>query len=126
MRYYIDDPADDGRERTGQLFDEGIVATDAKSHLTRVPAEQNFEALEEISIVGLPRAVLNAGYHEDHVIERFGRLILEEALVGSERRISRLLVLQPGERYRRFVETRTEIAGRVPQCLTASYLGPAP
>lgn len=126
LRYYFHDPADDGQERTGQFFDEGIVATDAESFFMRTPAQQNFEALETSSIVGLPRAVLEASYDQDHAIERFGRLMLQEALIGSQRRATRLLVLQPEERYRRFVETRPEVARRVPQYLIASYLGLTP
>ena len=126
LRYYFNDPNDGGQERTGQFFDEGIVVTDAESFLARVPAEQNFEALEASSIVVLPRTVLNAGYDADHAIERFGRLMLEEALIGSQRRASRLLTLQPEDRYRRFVETRPEVARRVPQYLIASYLGLTP
>ncbi|MEO1473048.1 MAG: Crp/Fnr family transcriptional regulator [Pseudomonadota bacterium] len=126
LRYYFNDPNDGSQERTGQFFDEGIVVTDAESFLARVPAEQNFEALEKSSIVVLPRAVLNAGYDDDHAIERFGRLMLQEALIGSQRRASRLLTLQPEDRYRRFVETRPEVARRVPQYLIASYLGLTP
>lgn len=126
LRYYINDPADGGLERTGQFFDAGIVATDAESYLLRIPGEQNFEALEKSSVVALPRAVLNAGYDQDHAVERFGRLMLEAALIGSQRRANRLLVLQPEERYRRFVETRPEVARRVPQYLIASYLGLTP
>ncbi|MEO0387609.1 MAG: Crp/Fnr family transcriptional regulator [Pseudomonadota bacterium] len=126
LRYYFNDPGANGQERTGQFFDAGIVVTDAESFLARRPAEQNFEALEKSSIVALPRATLNAGYDADHAIERFGRLMLEEALVGSQRRAGRLLTLQPEERYRRFVETRPEVARRVPQYLIASYLGLTP
>jgi len=126
LRYYFNDPNDDGQERTGQFFDEGIVVTDAESFLARLPATQNFEALEKCSIVVLPRTVLTTGYDEDHAIERFGRLMLQEALIGSQRRASRLLTLQPEDRYRRFVETRPEVARRVPQYLIASYLGLTP
>ena len=126
LRYYFNDPNDEGQERTGQFFDDGIVVTDAESFLAQVPATQNFEALEASSIVVLPRAVLETGYEEDHAIERFGRLMLQEALIGSQRRASRLLTLQPEDRYRRFIETRPEIARRVPQYLVASYLGLTP
>jgi len=126
LRYYFNDPSDDGQERTGQFFDDGIVVTDAESFLARIPAEQNFEALEKSSIVAIPRAVLQAGYDKDHAIERFGRLMLQEALIGSQRRAGRLLTLQPEDRYRRFIETRPEVARRVPQYLVASYLGLTP
>jgi CRP-like cAMP-binding protein len=126
LRYYFNDPADGGQERTGQFFDQGLVATDAESYLLRIPATQNFEALEKSSIIALPRLVLNAGYDQDHAIERFGRLMVEEALIGSQRRATRLLILQPEERYRTFIESRPEVARRVPQYLIASYLGLTP
>ncbi|MEO0391319.1 MAG: Crp/Fnr family transcriptional regulator [Pseudomonadota bacterium] len=126
LRYYFNDPAAGDQERTGQFFDAGSVVTDAESFLARIPAEQNFEALERTSVVIVPRSVLNAGYDADHAIERFGRLMFEEALIGSQRRAGRLLTLQPEERYRVFVETRPKVAGRVPQYLIASYLGLTP
>lgn len=126
LRYYFNDPSDGGTERTGQFFDEGIVVTDAESFLTQTPAEQNFEALEPTSLVILPRTVLYDGYDNDHAIERFGRLMLEEALIGSQRRASRLLTLQPEERYRTFIQSRPEVARRVPQYLVASFLGLTP
>ena len=126
LRYYFNDPNEEGQERTGQFFDDGSVVTDAESFLAHVPASQNFEALDQSSIVVLPRAVLQAGYDEDHAIERFGRLMLQEGLIGSQRRASRLLTLQPEERYRLFVESRPEVARRVPQYLIASYLGLTP
>ncbi|MEM8803525.1 MAG: Crp/Fnr family transcriptional regulator [Pseudomonadota bacterium] len=126
LRYYFNDPNDEGQERTGQFFDDGIVVTDAESFLARVPATQNFEALEASSVLILPRAVLETGYNDDHAIERFGRLMLQEALIGSQRRASRLLTLQPEDRYRRFIETRPDVARRVPQYLIASYLGLTP
>ncbi|MEM9715333.1 MAG: Crp/Fnr family transcriptional regulator [Pseudomonadota bacterium] len=126
LRYYFHDPADDGAEKTGQFFDEGIVVTDAESFLTRAVAVQNFEALEPSSIVVLPRTILYESYETDHAMERFGRLMLEEALVGSQRRASRLLTLQPEQRYQTFVQSRPEVARRVPQYLIASYLGLTP
>ncbi|MDJ0626621.1 MAG: Crp/Fnr family transcriptional regulator [Rhodobacter sp.] len=126
LRYYFNDPGEGGAERTGQFFDEGIVVTDAESFLTKTPGEQNFQALEPTSIVIIPRAALYDGYDNDHAIERFGRLMLEQGLIGSQRRASRLLTLQPEERYRTFVQSRPEVARRVPQYLIASYLGLTP
>ena len=126
LRHYFNDPGDGGAERTGQFFDAGIVVTDAESFLTQSQGQQNFEALEPTSIVIVPRAALYEGYDNDHAIERFGRLMLEEALIGSQRRASRLLTLQPEERYRTFVQSRPEVAKRVPQYLIASYLGLTP
>jgi CRP-like cAMP-binding protein len=122
--YYLDDV--DGEERTGQFFDEGQVFTDAASFLARMPATQSIDALEPGEVVRIPRDALYAAYTADHAMERFGRLMLESALVGSQRRAANLLRLTPDERYRTFVNTRPEVARRVPQYLIASYLGITP
>ncbi len=125
LRYYFLD-ADNGEERTGQFFDENQVFTDASSFLSQTPASQSIQALEKSEVVCLSRAALYAAYASDHAMERFGRLMLEAALVGSQRRSTNLLTLTPDERYRAFVQARPEVATRVPQYLIASYLGITP
>lgn len=125
LRYYFLDDAT-GEERTGQFFDEGQVFTDAASFLAQAPATQSINALEPGEVLRIPRAALYDAYAADHAMERFGRLMLENALVGSQRRAANLLRLSPDERYRTFVSTRPEVARRVPQYLIASYLGITP
>lgn len=125
LRYYFLD-AGTGEERTGQFFDENQVFTDASSFLSQTPASQSVQALEPSEVICLPRASLYAAYAADHAMERFGRLMVEAALVGSQRRSTNLLTLAPDERYRAFVRTRPEVARRVPQYLIASYLGITP
>lgn len=125
LRYYYLDP-ETGTERTGQFFDEGRVMTDAESYLTQTPARQSIEALEASEVLCLPRGALLRAYAADHAIERYGRLMVEEALTGSQRRAARLLTLGPEELYRAFVAARPEVARRVPQYLIASYLGITP
>jgi CRP-like cAMP-binding protein len=125
VRYYYQDPVS-GDERTGQFFDEGLVFTDAAAFLEQEPASQSFEALEPSVVFCVPRAALYAAYDRDHAVERFGRLMLEAALTGSQRRAGSLLTLTSEQLYRRFVETRPEVARRVPQYLIASYLGITP
>jgi CRP-like cAMP-binding protein len=125
LRYYFLDEAT-GEERTGQFFDEGQVFTDAASFLGQTPATQFIDTLEAGEVLRIPRDALYAAYTADHAMERFGRLMLENALVGSQRRAANLLRLPPDERYRTFVTTRPEVARRVPQYLIASYLGITP
>lgn len=125
LRYYFTDPTT-GEERTGQFFDETRVFTDAESFLTQAPAALAIQALEPSDVLRLPRAALYAAYARDHAIERFGRLMLEQALIGSQRRSSNLLRLGPDDLYRTFMNTRPEVARRVPQYLIASYLGITP
>lgn len=125
LRYYFNEAAT-GEERTGQFFDEGRLFTDATSFLSQTPATQAIQALEDSIVLCLPRAAVYAAYAQDHAMERFGRLMVEDALMGSQRRSTNLLTLGPDERYRTFMTTRPEVARRVPQYLIASYLGLTP
>ena len=125
VRYYFLD-GDIGEERTGQFFDKDQVFTDASSFLSQAPASQSMQALEPSEVICLSRRALYAAYAADHAMERFGRLMVEAALVGSQRRSTSLLTLAPDERYRTFVNARPEVARRVPQYLIASYLGITP
>lgn len=125
LRYYFSDAAT-GEERTGQFFDEGRLFTDASSFLSQTPATQAVQALEDSVVLCLPREAVYAAYAQDHAMERFGRLMVEDALMGSQRRSTNLLTLGPDERYRTFMTTRPEVARRVPQYLIASYLGLTP
>jgi CRP-like cAMP-binding protein len=125
LRYYHLDPAT-GTERTGQFFDHGQVVTDVESFLSGRPAKTSFQAIAPSQVLRLPRVAVLAAYDADHAIERYGRLMVQDALAGSQRRAERLLTLSPEEMYRTFVATRPEVARRVPQYLIASYLGITP
>lgn len=116
----------DGTVRTSQFFDAGQTITDPVSFLTDRPSDQRIEAVESTVLLAIPKAPLMAAYEEDHAIERFGRLLVEEALIGTQLRASRLLNLSVEERYETFLRTRPEVARRLPQYLIASYLGVTP
>lgn len=115
-----------GEERTLQFFDEARFFTEPGSFFGRTPSGLAIEAVEDSAVLRLPRAVLEAAYAADHAVERFGRLMVEDALTGAQRRSTNLLTLDPEERYRTFVATRPEVARRLPQYLIASYLGITP
>ncbi len=101
LRYYFLDPAS-GEERTGQFFDEGRMFTDVASFVTGAPATQSVQALSRVrSGGGAPRGDATPPTTSDHAVERSGRLMIEEALVGAQRRAARLLTDDArGERYR--------------------------
>lgn len=116
----------DGTVRTSQFFDESQAITDPVSFLTGRASDQRIEAVEPTLVLTIPKDPLLAAYEEDHAIERFGRLLVEEALIGTQLRASRLLNLSVEERYETFLRTRPEVARRLPQYLIASYLGVTP
>ena len=123
LRYYY---LSDDKEHTGQFFDAGTFVADLSSITTGTPTQQNIEALEPSLVVSIPVASLLEAYEADHAMERFGRKLVETAMVGSQRRSASLLVRSPEQRYDTFVQSRPEIAGRVAQYMVASYLGITP
>lgn len=125
LRYYHLDEGG-AEERTGQFFAEGGVYADMASLCGRTASTQSIQAIEDSLILMLPRAAIYAAYASDHAWERFGRIMLEQALIGAQRRTTTLMGMGVEERYRLFVATRPEIARRVPQYLIASYLGITP
>lgn len=115
-----------GTERTAQFFDAGQVFTDPVAFLTHAPSDYAIEAIEPSCVLAIPRAALRVAYDADHAIERLGRVFVEQALIGTHRRASRLLNLSVEDRYETLFRTRPEIAKRLPQYMIASYLGVTP
>ena len=74
----------------------------------------------------IDRADLLRAYMEVPGMERFGRLILEEVLVGRAQREIEMLSLSAEERYRRFMDRSAHLLQLVPQKDIASYLGMTP
>jgi CRP-like cAMP-binding protein len=125
IRYYYLDKAN-GDEKTGQFFDAGSLYTDVTSFVAREASRQFIQALEDSEIVSIPHAAVVQAYDTDHALERFARLMLQRALIGSQRRTHSIMAVSLDERYEQFIRSRPELAGRVPQYIVASYLGVTP
>lgn len=123
LRYYY---LVDGVEHTGQFFDHGMFFTDVFGVINRAPALLNIDALDVCEITIIPINVLMAAYDADQAYERFGRRMIEQSMMGSQRRTANLLKHSPEERYTQFVLSRPEVADRIPQYMIASYLGITP
>jgi CRP-like cAMP-binding protein len=122
--YYLDDVS--GDERTGQFFDRNSVYTDVRSFVGQQISRQFVQALEPSEILCLPRAEIYRSFECDHAAERFGRIMVERALIGSQSRTGSLITTNVEDRYHQFIEQRRDIARRVPQYIIASYLGVTP
>jgi len=71
--------------------------------------------------------VLRRLYDECPAYERFGRVLAEFHLLGTDARLTEQLMLSPEERYRALLASgKTKILERVPQHLVANYLGITP
>ncbi len=125
IRYYYLDEAN-GDERTGQFFEEKSVYTDVASFVGQFPTDQYIQALTSCEILMIPRAAVYSAFNTNHGMERFARMMVEQALTGSQRRTANLMTKSLDERYRHFVAARPSVARRVPQYLIAGFLGVTP
>jgi len=123
LRYYY---LKDGDEYNGQFFFEGAWVGDYQSFLTGQPAVQYIDALEDTELLVIKRTDLQALYAERPVFERFGRLLAENIVIGSQRRTASLLFDTPEERYLKLIAERPKVMERIPLHHIASYLGIKP
>lgn len=92
------------------------------SFVTRKPSRFDVRAVTDSMLFGIAHADLQRLYDELRVMERFGRLILEELLVGRATREIEQLSLSAEERYDRLVARSPKLLQLVPQKDIASYL----
>ncbi|RZL13174.1 MAG: Crp/Fnr family transcriptional regulator [Hymenobacter sp.] len=120
-------PRPDGEERTTYFFFENHLLGDYAGCLTGQPSQLSIQALVDTELVVFDYAVLRQLYEERPVYERFGRLLAEYHLLGTDARLVEQLLLSPEERYRALLSSgKTKILERIPQHLVANYLGITP
>lgn len=123
MRYYY---LKDGDEFNGQFFFEGAWIGEYQSFLTGGPSIQYFDALEATELLVMQHSDLQKLYAELPKFERFGRVLAENVVIGSQRRTASLLFDTPEERYLKLITDRPKVLERIPLHHIASYLGIKP
>lgn len=123
LRYFY---LTNGEEQTGQFFFENAWYTDYESFLSEQPTRQFIQALEPSELLILPKTALYEFYETIPKFERFGRLMAENAYLGSRRINMHFLTLSPEERYLKLIQERPKIIERVSLKYIASYLGVQP
>jgi len=118
--FYIDDK---GREHVSMVAIENWWAGDLGSFLRQTKAHLNVQCLEDSELVQIHYHDLQQLYQDIPKLERFFRIIVQNAFVASENRILNSFTLTAAERYLQFREKYPAIEQRVPQYVLASYLG---
>ena len=121
--YFIDDEA---KEHIVQFGIEGWWVNDLYSYLTRTPAQQFIQAIENTTVLQIHRDTLNKLYDQAPSIERFFRLKFEKAYVALQDRTMNTMSKTAENRYMEFRSKYRDIEQRVPQYMIASYLGITP
>jgi CRP-like cAMP-binding protein len=121
--FYINDK---GEEHIVQFAVEDWWIGDMYSFLTQTPAMFTIEALEDCKLLQIDKNSLEELYLKLPKMERFFRIIIQNAFVASQKRIISAMSQTADERYLAFIQKYPAIEQRIPQYQVAAYLGITP
>lgn len=121
--YSVDD---NGFEHILQFAPSGWWITDMYSFISQKKAYLNIEAINGGKVALLSREEQLNLFDEIPVLERYFRIITENALVSSRQRLIDNLSLHARQRYEQFCQTYPSLINDIPQKLIASYIGVTP
>ncbi|MGZ5253909.1 MAG: Crp/Fnr family transcriptional regulator, partial [Flavitalea sp.] len=121
LRSYTVDEKDN--EHILQFASEGWWIADLSSYLTSDPSIMNIDAMEDSELLLLDRASWEASMKSIPLLEHYFRIILQNHLVATQKRLLQSLSETAEEKYTRFLKTYPECLQRMPQHMIASYLG---
>jgi CRP/FNR family transcriptional regulator, anaerobic regulatory protein len=113
----------DGEDMTNFFITENRFGTAFISFLTRQPAPENIEALEDCQLLQIHHDDLNQLYAEFPVWDKLGRIFYQEAMLIKSQRINSLICQTADARYEEFLKRFPGLSQRVAQKHIASYLG---
>ncbi|MBC7607808.1 MAG: Crp/Fnr family transcriptional regulator [Burkholderiales bacterium] len=105
---------------------EGWWIGDMYSLLSRKPSALFIEVLEDTEVVLLSKKNQEQLYHDIPKLERFFRILTENALVANQERLLDNLSLPAEARFEKFCKKYPTLIQRVPQKQIASYIGVTP
>ncbi|WKK66436.1 Crp/Fnr family transcriptional regulator [Lutimonas zeaxanthinifaciens] len=118
--FYVDD---EGQEHVVMFSIEDWWTSDMGSYITQKPADFNVQCLENTELIQFSYENQQQMMKEIPKLERFFRIIVQRALVASQKRIVRNLSMSAKDRFLFFRKEYPKIEQRIPQYLIASYLG---
>lgn len=121
--YTIDEK---GNEHIMQFAFESWWISDQFSFLTGEPAIYNIDALEDSELLLLSKQAEEQLMQKIPKFERYFRLLLQNSLIATQRRLIGSLSQTAEERYNQLITVCPTIPQRVPQHMMASFLGITP
>lgn len=113
----------DGLEHIVMFSEENWWSSDLGSYISQSPADYNIQCTERTEVIQFSYHNQEELFNSIPKLERFFRIILEKALVESQKRIVRNFSLSAKDRYIVFKKKYPTIEQRIPQYMIASYLG---
>jgi CRP-like cAMP-binding protein len=121
--YHIDN---NGQEHIVMFAFEDWWTGDMYSFLSGQPALYNVDALEDAELLLIEKSQLEQLYIDIPKFDRFFRILLQNAYISMQRRISDNMSLTAEERYLNFIDRYPHFEQRLSQKQIASYLGITP
>ncbi len=122
--YTVDDK---GHEHITQFAFEGWWISDQLSFLTEQPSDYNIEAMEDVELLLLTKQSEEQMLKKIPKFERFFRILLQNSLIATQKRLMNTLSQTAEERYNELVAACPEtLPNRIPQHMLASFLGITP
>lgn len=118
--YVVDDV---GQEHIILFSVENWWTSDLGSFVSQTPADFNIQCVEPTEVIQFGYDDLHFLYEAVPKLDKFFRMLLEKALVASQKRIIRNFSLTAKNQYLAFKSLYPEIERRIPQYMIASYLG---
>lgn len=112
-----------GAEHILQFASEGWWIADLSSFLTGEPSAFNIEALEDSDLLLIDKASWNASIEQLPKLEHYFRILIQNHLVATQKRLMQSFSESAEEKYIRFTKTYPSCVQRLPQHMIASYLG---
>jgi CRP/FNR family transcriptional regulator, anaerobic regulatory protein len=117
---------DNGDEITTDFAFENEWITNNYSRLNRSPSHLNIKAIEDSELLFIQNNDLERLYVETPTLERFGRILMEQAYVKLVQLSIDLQTLPATDRYLNLLKRYPEIFQKIPLYHIANYLGIAP
>ena len=114
--------SEDGKEAIVQFAFEDWFIADLVSYFTQTPSEYAIDALEDVEVLILDKVDLEELYHKVPKLERYFRIIFQNALVASQWRHT-MMKKSAEDRYQAFIKRFPFMEQRLAQHHIASYLG---
>ncbi|MEO5648762.1 MAG: Crp/Fnr family transcriptional regulator [Ginsengibacter sp.] len=118
--YTIDEK---GNEPILQFSMEGWWIADLYSFFTGEPSHYNIEALEDCELLLITEPSWNILLEKIPAFERYFRILIQNNLIATQRRLMGTMIETAEEKYLKLVENFPGCLQRIPQHMIASYLG---
>jgi CRP-like cAMP-binding protein len=115
-----------GQEHVVQFGLEDWWVGDLYSFLASKPSKYNIDCIENTEVLQITKPDLDLLYEQVPKLERFFRIIIQNAFIAATTRVASTLAKSALERYDELIARYPQIEQRVPNHQIASYLGITP